>query len=139
MDSLKGILVTEQNLATWFATRLTDLDVRDDTRAYVTSVLAGICPDRDMSRSSLTLAYFDALQLSSFATYQLLGDWVLWSEAFAPEALTERELVLSIGQLSYAACWRMTRGTWLLYDELSDRLPEIAGTVGQLVRATQTR
>jgi len=111
----------------WFADRLDGLRCREDTRAYVTGVLAGFRLEGDMSRESVVLAYAEARTKGDFAAFQRIGDWVLWVDAMNPACIQDnREVVESIGRLSYYTCHRIMRGQWHVYEELADELPRIA-------------
>lgn len=111
----------------WFAERLQDLRCREDTRAYVTGVLAGFRLDGDMSRQSVVLAYADAREKGDFAAFQRIGDWVLWVDAMHPHFIKDnREVIETIGRLSYYTCHRIMQRQWVLYEELADDLPRIA-------------
>ena len=114
----------------WFAARLQGLQYRPETIAYIVAVMKTLSrprPEDDMSRRSIVLAYADAKKNGDFATFQRIGDWVLWVEAMAPESIDrDREVVESIGRLSYYACHRIMKGQWDVYEELGDDLPRIA-------------
>lgn len=118
----------EKSLVGFFDERLTKLNVRDDTRAYVVGVLNDMrmAKNHDMSKQSITLAYFEAIQTGSLVGFQKIGDWVLFSQVMVPESIKERSLTLEFGRKSYGQCWRILQGQWVLYDELAIRLDEIA-------------
>lgn len=110
----------------WFAERLEGLKCREDTRAYVTGVLSGFKVEGDMSRESVVLAFADARLRGDFAAFQRIGDWVLWVDVVHPHAIHDnREIVESIGRMSYYTCHRIMRGQWHVYEELADELPRI--------------
>lgn len=124
-------LVTKMELVAcldhWFADRLQNLKCREDTRAYVAGVLSGFKTNDDMSRESIVLAFYDAKSKGDFVSFQKIGDWVLWSGVIAPAAIKDhREVVESIGRMSYYTCHRIMRGQWNLYEELADNLPRIS-------------
>jgi hypothetical protein len=114
----------------WFAARLQGLQYRPETIAYIVAVMKTLSrprPEDDMSRRSIVLAYADAKKNGDFATFQRIGDWVLWVEAMAPESIEhDRAVVESIGRLSYYTCHRIMKGQWGIYEELADELPRIA-------------
>ncbi len=114
----------------WFADSLRDVPCRDDTRAYVVGVLTGFCGSAgDMSRESVVLAYADARRRGDFATFQRIGDWVLWIDAVHPSSIEDHlQVVESIGRMSYYACNHLVK-QWPLYEELADDLPRIARVV----------
>ena len=122
----------------WFADRLQGLRCREDTRAYITGVLSGFRSEGDMSRESVVLAFADARQRGDFVAFQRIGDWVLWVEAMHPAAIQDnREVVESIGRLSYYTCHRIMRGQWNLYEELADDLPRIAVCVRKEIQGAR--
>lgn len=99
----------------------------EPTRAYVVSVMAGMNPDAVFGPGeSVVLAYAEARAAHDFVRFQRIGDWVLWVEVWAPAYVArDRRVVESIGRLSYATCHRILRGTWPIYEELADQLPDI--------------
>lgn len=108
----------------WFAGQLTNLRCGSEARAYVVGVLSTRIDD--MSDESVVLAYRDAAETGSFATFQRIGDWTLWASAFAPHpSKAQRDLIERFGRLSYFSCYRIMRGQWRLYEELADELPAI--------------
>ncbi len=77
-------------------------------------------------RESVVVAYAEARSRYDFTSFQRIADWVLWADVWCPEFIgANREIVESIGRLSYHACYRITRGSWTVYEELADRLPAI--------------
>ncbi len=126
------------HLDKWFADRLDGLRCREDTRAYVTGVLAGFKVDGDMMcRESVVLAYTDARNRGDFVAFQRIGDWVLWVDAMYPQFIHDnREVVESIGRLSYYTCHRIMRGQWHVYEELSDELPRLAYDIRHAIRVS---
>lgn len=129
-------LVVPDRLDRWFAERLQGLRCRDDTRAYVTGLLAGFHAGGDMSRDSVVLAFRDAQVKGDFAAFQRIGDWVLWVDAVNPTSINDyRQVAESFGRQAYYACHRIMRGQWHLYEELADDLPRIAYAVRCKLRA----
>lgn len=111
----------------WFDETLRTLSCRDDTKAYVVSVLTRYGNIDDMSHKSVVLAYSEARKHCSFVTYQKIGDWVLWVSSVYPGAIsTNKDLIQTIGRASYDACNRLLKGNWPLYEELADNLPLVA-------------
>jgi hypothetical protein len=129
MDEIIGV----KGLDAWFAERLQGLRYRPETLAYVGGVLKTLSHPRaedDLSKQSIVLAYAAARKNGDFATFQRLGDWVLWVDMIFPESIEgSREAIESIGRLSYYACHRIMRGQWVVYEELADELPRIAARV----------
>jgi len=123
MDIIEG-------LDAWFVDRLKGLHYRPETVAYVTSVLKTLARpsiDDDFSDRSIVLSYYDARKSGDFAKFQRIGDWVLWTGAIVPESIArDREIIESIGRLSYYTCYRIMRSSWPVYEELADQLPAIS-------------
>lgn len=115
------------NLSEWMSEKLRNLGTRADTAAYVVGVLS----DRDLTElvtaGSVVLAY---TRNREFDQHRRLADGVLAAEVAFPGWLKESALCVDLARRSYATCWRMLRGKWMLYDELSDRL-------GVIIRETQ--
>ncbi len=130
MDIIKG-------LDGWFAERLHGLQYRPETIAYVAGVLKTLAHPRDeddFSKKSVVLAYAEAQASGDFATYQRIGDWVLWVNAVLPGSIVgSKDAVESIGRQSYYSCHRILRGQWVVYEELADELPSIARHVRRML------
>ena len=120
------------NLNDWFIELVDRLNCRHDTRAYISSVLTQYkSSEDDLSKISIVLAYAEAKKQSNFVNYKKIGDWVLWVSSTHPHFFDNRELVQTIGQLSYNACNKLLRGSWPLYEELADNLPVITRHVNK--------
>ena len=118
------------SLDDWFASELDDLRCRTDTKAYVVNLLSRFKPEDDLANRSVVLTYAIARENGNFATFQRIGDWVLWVDAVHPDSFQEnRKIIESIGRLSYYACHRIMKGQWYVYEELADDLPRIAYAV----------
>ena len=126
MDDLIGVSA----LDAWFADRLHGLQYSAETIAYVAGVLKALSRPSDedvFANRSIVLAYRDAVATGSFTEFQRIGDWVLWAQVVVPEHVApHRELVQSIGRLSYYTCHRILMGKWRVYEELADELPTLA-------------
>lgn len=122
MDIVRG-------LDAWFLERLTGLQYRPETIAYIAGVLKTLGhpgPEDDMSGRSIVLAYLDAVERGDFVAFQRIGDWVLWSDVVLPGSIKHsREIVHAVGQRSYRSCHRILQGQWALYEELANDLPQI--------------
>jgi len=125
------------SLDRWFSDRLQGLKCSPEALAYVTGVLSQRRWDQaDMSKQSVVMAYRDAGLVGDFAGFQRLGDWVLFVDIVHPQHIDpSRELVESLGRLSYYACHRLMMGRWRLYEELADDLPRIASGARRLLPA----
>jgi hypothetical protein len=117
-------------LDSWFADRLHGMRRKPETVAYVAGVLKSLAKPReldDLSKRSVILEFASARETGDFATFQRIGDWVLWVNIVMPESLEgTREAVESVGRQSYYTCHRILRGQWHVYEELADDLPTIA-------------
>jgi len=88
----------------------------------------------DMSSQSVVLAYRDAAATGDFASFQRLGDWVLFVDIAYPQHIDRsRGVVESLGQQSYYSCYRIMMGRWRIYEELADGLPRIASNARRLL------
>ena len=114
-----------------FADRLKGLPHSPETIAYVVGVLGKRrWEDDDLSNESIVLAYQDASLKGDFASLQRIGDWVLFVDSVMPDHIKDvREVVETLGRLSYYRCFRLMGGKWRIYEELADELPKLAGTV----------
>lgn len=130
-------IIAVTGLEGWFADRLRGLSYRPETLAYVAGVMKALGHPRegdDMSRRSVVLAYAEARRTGDFVTYQRIGDWVLWADALVPESIAaEKDAVLTLGRLSYYACYRLMRYKWDVYEELADDLPRITARVRRAI------
>jgi hypothetical protein len=126
-----------RHLDRWFAERLQGLKCSPEALAYVAGVLARTRWDgADMSRQSITLAFQDAAVSRDFEGFQRLGDWVLFVDTMYPDHFQlNREIVETFGRRSYYSCHQILRGQWRLYEELADRLPNIAAGARRLLSA----
>lgn len=123
------------SLDRWFSDRLQGLKCSPETFAYVVGVLSQKRWDKaDMSSQSVVLAYRDATLAGNFAGFQRLGDWVLFVDIAYPQHIDRsREVVESLGRLSYYSCHRIMMGRWRIYEELADSLPNIAANARRLL------
>ena len=117
-------------LDSWFADRLHGMRRKPETVAYIAGVLKSLAKPReldDLSKRSVVLEFAYARETGDLATFQRIGDWVLWVNIVMPESLEgTREAVESVGRQSYYTCHRILRGQWRVYEELADDLPTIA-------------
>jgi hypothetical protein len=111
-----------------FSDRLRGLQGNPETIAYIVGVLSKRRWDEDdLSNQSVVLAFHDAGLKGDFATFQRIGDWVLFIDTVFPEHFNGvRECVENIGRLSYYRCFRLMGGKWHVYEELADELPSLA-------------
>jgi len=118
-------------LDAWFAERLQGVRCGSDTRAYVVGVLAGFRSAKAMldPTASLVVALAQARQSGDFTAFQRLGDNVLWTSSFCPQAIGDAELIKTIGRSAYFSCYRLVNRQWKCYEELADTLPAIIADV----------
>lgn len=114
------IMKAVTNLKHWFLDVVAPLTVSDNVKVYVIDVLSR--PERsDMSRESIVIARTKAV---TFTDYQKIGDWALWIGTINPQH-KNREVVESLGRLSYLSCYRLLGRRVTVYEELADELPHI--------------
>jgi hypothetical protein len=114
---------TFSNLNSFFQEVFEDLNCREDTKAYITSVFAKYKTSHfDFSKDSITLVYANAKQNSDFYTFQNIADWLFFARSFVPEHLSfaSTEYYQSIGRLSYYSCYQLTRRQLSFYENLAD-------------------
>ena len=118
-------------LSSWFDNLTRNLKCSQNTKAYVTGVLTQYKSSiDDMSNQSIVVAYSEARISGNFVDYQRIGDWVLWISSVYPNAISsDKEVVQTVGRLSYNACHRILKGNWPLYEELADNLIGISQDV----------
>lgn len=122
------------SLRDWFSTIVAPTRLHPSTKAYVVGVMT-TPPEQFGRRESLVLAYAEATGRHDFASFQRIADFVLWADVWCPEFLAaNQQVVESIGRLSYHACYRITRGSWSVYEELADGLPAIVLTLRMPLR-----
>ena len=114
----------------WFVSKLQGLEYKPETIAYVAGVLKTLAhPSSNdaFEQRSIVLAYADARLSGDFIKFQRIGDYVLWAETIIPESIAlDREVVVTIGKLSYYTCYRLTQRSWPVYVELAEQLPAIS-------------
>jgi hypothetical protein len=123
-------------LDAWFTKRLAPLPVSDDTRAYVVGVFSKRKHEAiaELARESVVSAFISAREKRDFASFQRLGDHVLWVETFCPEAVEQNfDTVTRFAKISYYRCFRLAGCTWQVYEELADNLPTIASNARALI------
>lgn len=117
-----------KNLNSFLAERFKTLPCRDDTKAYIINIFVSFqeC-ENDLSNSSITLVFAEAKINYDFASYQKLGDWILFAKSIHPEHLkfASPEYYSYIGKSSYDACYRILNKKWVLFQELSDKFDTI--------------
>jgi hypothetical protein len=107
----------------WIRARLLDLKTRPETNAYVVGVLCDKKLEELVVAGSVVLAFAKAGV--DFDSHRRLADGVLASEVAFKGWLAEPDLCVELARRSYATCYRLLGGSWELYVELADRLPDI--------------
>ena len=114
-------------LVEWFEERLENLQVLDETRAYMVGLFYDMhCGgDRDLSNESIVLVYAEAVQMGDFRRYQRCADWGLWVSVCAPESLEAPDVVTELSMSCYEACDRIMLRKWPAFNELATSFPVI--------------
>lgn len=107
----------------FFQEKLEDLDCQPDTKAYIISIYDKYKnSESDLSKDNITLLFIEAREKHSFSSYQRIGDWIFFSNTFAPKHLNNasKEYYDTLGMISYHACYNLINRQWKLFQELSD-------------------
>lgn len=107
----------------FFEEKLKDLKCQPDTRAYIISIYDKYKNSEfDLSKDNVTLLFVQARNKHNFYNYQNLGDWIFFSNTFAPKHLhfASKDYYDTIGRISYNACFNLINGKWKLFQELSE-------------------
>ena len=126
------VIILSSSINDWFKHQLSNVRCSDEAKAYITNVMVENLKSREptMDGQSVVLAYKRATDTGRFETFQMLGDWTLWTSVNAPyPEKGERDLVETCGRLSYCSCHRIMMGRWRLYEELADEMPSIVNDV----------
>jgi hypothetical protein len=122
------MFVSYNNVNAFFSEILSDLDCQRDTQAYIISIYDKYKSSTpDLSKNSVTLLYAEAKYQHNFSIYQNLGDWIFFSNTFAPDHLkhASKEYYDTIAQSSYYSCYRIINRQWKLFEELADNFQNI--------------
>ncbi len=114
---------TVSSLDKFFTTVLEDLPCDPKTRAYIVSIFTKYkTSEFDMSDRSITMIFNEARMKHDFLTYQSLGDWLFFCRVEFPDHLcyASDDYYVSIGRLSYYACYRLINRQWQLFERLAD-------------------
>lgn len=113
----------QKNITDFFNELLVDLQCQHDTKSYIIGIYGKYrSADFDLSQDSLTLLFAQARQKQDFLIYQNLGDWIFFSNTFAPKHLhnASKEYYDTIARSSYYSCYKLINKQWKLFEELSD-------------------
>ncbi len=112
------------DLNIFFNELLRDLRCHQDTRAYIISIFTKYkSSEFDFSKENITLLFAQARFNHDFLMYQNLGDWIFFTQSWAPEHFKSEDYYQSIARLSYYSCYKLINKQWKLFEELSDQLP----------------
>jgi len=111
------------NVNSFFEDLLSDLNCRNDTKAYIISIYGKYrTSSYDLSKDNITLQFSQAKTKQDFSTYQNLGDWIFFVNTIAPQHLNNasKNYYDTIARLSYYSCYRLINREWALFEELAD-------------------
>jgi len=117
-------IVRNANITNFFEILLSDLECQQDTKAYIVSIFGKYkTSEADLSKDSITILFSTAQQKHDFATYQKLGDWIIYCNGIAPQHLrnASQDYYDTIGRASYHSCYNLINRQWGLFNELSER------------------
>lgn len=103
-----------------------------ETNAYIKSVLRKyINAEKDLSKKSLTLLWFEAIKEGCFEKLQDIGDWAFFTRVIFPESFNSADLELyeNFGRSSYYKCYKFLNGKWPLYEEMADNFKKLTKEV----------
>jgi len=126
------MFVSYNNINSFFNEILSDIDCQRDTRAYIISIYDKYKSNTfDLSKNSITLLYAEAKLQHNFSIYQNIGDWIFFSNTFAPNHLkySSKEYYDIIAQSSYYSCYLLINKQWKLFEELADNFKLIESQV----------
>jgi hypothetical protein len=115
--------VIHRNISGFFDELLSDLNCRNDTKAYIVSIYGKYKSVQfDLSKDSVTLLFAQARNKQDFLTYQNLGDWIFFANTIAPQHLrfASKDYYDTIARLSYYSCYKLINCQWQLFEELAD-------------------
>ena len=126
------MLRSSANVSDFFATLISDFEYDETTKAYILSIFDKYkTPEFDLSKTSITLLFFDAKASNDFTQYQTIGDWLLYSKSVVPEFLSDAspEYYITIGRICYLSCYKIMNGSWGVYKNLSDDFVYITNNI----------
>ncbi len=130
------------DLSKFFEGILSDLNCNYDTRSYICGIFTKYKTSQfDLSKDSITLLYCQAKEKQDFLTYQTLGDWIFFSNSFAPDHLTDAspDYYRTVAQLSYYSCYKLINKQWKCFEELADRFPYLEKQTTNLLNKNKFR
>lgn len=124
--------ILHRNITNFFEELLTDINCRDDTRAYIASIYGKYkSTESDLSKDSVTLLFAQARNKHDFSTYQNLGDWIFFANTIAPNHLNRasKDYYDTVARVSYYSCYKLINKEWKLFEELADDFLSIENQV----------
>jgi hypothetical protein len=105
-----------------------NLSVSHPCRQYIISLFS-LPEGPPQVKGSILLEWSEVRASGAFSTYQRLGDWVTWRAGMSHIPLDFEDIHMQVACMSYKHCDQLLKGTWKIYGELSDNLPEIIGEI----------
>ncbi len=113
------------NINLFFDDLLKDIKCQTDTKSYIVGVYSKYKTTQfDLSNDSITMLFAQARYTHSFASYQNLGDYLLFFNTIVSLENEHQQYAYynTIGKLSYDACYKLINKKWQLFAELSQNL-----------------
>jgi hypothetical protein len=132
------MLVLTPDLTCFISEKVNSLECSPDARAYIVSIFKKYNQAKDdYSKDSITILYSDARTSQNFEKFQLLGDWLFFSNSLFPESLknASEEYYYTIGKLSYYSCFRLIKNKWPLFEELGDKFEPLVKETGKIIKS----
>lgn len=126
-----------RNLNDFFMQELTSLNCKNDTKAYIVSILSKYkSPSFDYSKESITLLYSKAMYEQDFLTFQNIGDWLFFCKTLYPEHLNSasEDYFHSLARLSYYSCYKLINKKWILYENLADEFIDLTESTRKIIQ-----
>jgi hypothetical protein len=115
---------------------LQELNCNYDTKSYIVSIFDRFrFATHDQSNQSISLLYADAKFSQAFEKFSNIGDWLFMCNTLFPEHLNGASIdyYYAIGQSSYYQCYKLLKRQWKLYEELSDKFPDLTMQARELL------
>lgn len=124
------------NLNKFFTDELDELNCKEDVKAYIVSIFDKFKrASDDLSTESITILYSQAKYNQDFQAFQRIGDYIFFSNAFAPESfIVSEDYYFSIGRLSYYSCYKLINKQWILFEQLADDFVPLSTQARSIIR-----
>lgn len=132
------MLIVNSDFSNLISNKVDSLNCNNDTKAYIVSIFKKYDKSEDdFSKESITLLYSSAKFSQNFEKFQLLGDWLFFSEAIFPESLKNAspEYYSTIAKLCYYSCFRLIQRKWPLFAELGDKFEPLTKETGKIIKS----